>query len=457
VIVVPVFILITRSITIPISKVTKEIEELSRKVRDGELSARGNADVYIGIWHHLVVGINKLIDAFVLPMYVTAEYVERISKGDIPERITDEYRGDFNQIKNNLNLLIASTLEITSLAEKMAGGNLDVKAGERSEQDKLMRAMNAMTEKLNMIVLNVRAAAENVASGSQQMSSSVEEMSQGSAEQAASAEQVSASMEEMSSGIGQNADNAAQTERIALKSSEDAGKSGESVRETVIAMREIAKKISVIEDIARQTNMLALNAAIEAARAGELGKGFAVVAAEVRVLAERTRLAAGEILELSDRSVAIAENAGEMLDRLVPDIRKTADLVQEIAASSNEQNTGVTQINRAIQQLDQVIQQNASISEETASTSEELAEQAEHLRRVIAFFKVGDASLASDAEMKFDDKLPDWGIGGGKERTSEAVRKIGGGDCGRSMAEQADTFPPYIGGEDGRDQEFEEY
>ena len=252
----------------------------------------------------------------------------------------------------------------------------------------LLRYIKAMLLKLREIVAEVKAASDNVASGSQQLSSTSEELSQGATEQASSAEEASSSMEEMSSNIQQNADNAQQTEKIALKSAEDAREGGEAVAATVEAMKEIAQKISIIEEIARQTDLLALNAAIEAARAGEHGKGFAVVASEVRKLAERSQTSAGEISKLSSSSVDIAEKAGEMLTKLVPDIQKTAELVQEIAAASNEQNTGAEQINQAIQQLDQVIQQNASGSEEMASTAEELAGQAEQLQNAISFFKV---------------------------------------------------------------------
>jgi methyl-accepting chemotaxis protein len=196
-------------------------------------------------------------------------------------------------------------------------------------------------------------------------------------------------MEEMVSNIRQNADNAQQTEKIAVKAAEDAGESGNAVAETVTAMKEIAGKISIIEEIARQTNLLALNAAIEAARAGEHGKGFAVVAAEVRKLAERSQEAAGEIGHLSSSSVEVAEQAGKMLEQIIPDIKRTAELVQEISASSSEQNAGADQINRAIQQLDQVIQQNASAAEEMSSTAEELSSQALALQDNVRFFKVG--------------------------------------------------------------------
>jgi len=223
--------------------------------------------------------------------------------------------------------------------------------------------------------------------GSQELSSSAQTMSQGASEQAAAAEEASSSMEQMSANIRQNADNAAQTEKIAVKSAEAAKEGGKAVEETVKAMKDIASKINIIEEIARQTNLLALNAAIEAARAGEHGKGFAVVASEVRKLAERSQRAAGEIAELSANSVNVAERAGELLTRMVPDIQRTAELVQEISLSSKEQDTGAEQINKAIQQLDQVIQQNASAAEEMSSTAEELAGQAVQMQQAITFFK----------------------------------------------------------------------
>jgi methyl-accepting chemotaxis protein len=219
-------------------------------------------------------------------------------------------------------------------------------------------------------------------------------MSQGATEQAAAAEEASSSMEQMSSNIRQNADNAMQTEKIAVKSADGARQGGTAVNETVHAMKEIANKISIIEEIARQTNLLALNAAIEAARAGEHGKGFAVVASEVRKLAERSQKAAAEISELSASSVEVAERAGALLGQMVPDIQKTAELVQEINAASREQDLGAGQINKAIQQLDQVIQQNASSSEEMASTAEELSSQAEQLQSAIAFFRVDARDVA---------------------------------------------------------------
>ncbi len=282
--------------------------------------------------------------------------------------------------------------EAVAVADALARGDLTISvvAKSRDETGQMMSSISNMVEKLKQVVGDVMGAASNVASGSQQLSATAQQLSQGATEQAASAEEISSSMEEMASGIRQNTDNAMQTEKIAVKSSVDTKEGGKAVTQTVAAMKEIATKIGIIEEIARQTNLLALNAAIEAARAGEHGKGFAVVASEVRKLAERSQAAAGEISGLSSRSVAIAEQAGEMLVQMVPDIQRTAELVQEICASSREQDSGAEQINKAIQQLDQVIQQNASASEQMASTSEELSSQAEQLSEAISFFKLDD-------------------------------------------------------------------
>ena len=282
---------------------------------------------------------------------------------------------------------------LAATADRLADGDLTGMIAEtrsRDEIGQLSHAMKRMLHTLQDVVLHVKMSASNVADGSQAMSASAVEMSNGATSQAAATEEASASMEEMAANIRQNADNALQTEHIALKAADDARESGEVVTEAVEAMREIANKVAIIEDITSQTRLLSLNATIEAARAGEQGKGFAVVAAEVRALAERSRTAAAEITQLASSSVIKAERAGEKLGELVPDIQQTAELVQEISAASKEQTTGTEQINRAIQQLDQVTQQNSATSEELTATAEELAAQAEQLQQAIAFFIVDE-------------------------------------------------------------------
>ena len=363
---------------------------LSKAAVEGRLETRADASKHKGEFRRVVEGVNETLDAVVGPLNVAATYVERISKGDMPPQITAAYQGEFNAIKDNLNALLGALGEITSAAEEIAEGNLTVSLRERSPQDKLMQALIAMVGGLTRTVTDIRAIAGEVGAATQSISAASTHVSNGASAQAASAEEASSSMEEMVSNIKQNADNAQQTEKIANKSAKDAQDSGKSVVEAVSAMKEIASRISIIEEIARQTNLLALNAAIEAARAGEHGKGFAVVAAEVRKLAERSQKAAGEINLLSSTTVKVSEKAGEMLDKLVPDIQKTAELVQEITASSKEQDTGAEQINKALQQLEKVIQQNASAAEEMASTTEELTGQADQLLSALGFFNTGE-------------------------------------------------------------------
>ncbi|MCC7181982.1 MAG: MCP four helix bundle domain-containing protein [Rhodocyclaceae bacterium] len=286
--------------------------------------------------------------------------------------------------------------EAVAVANRLSEGDLSVRieASSNDETGLLLTAMQNMVEKLSQIITEVRGAADNLSSASEQVSATAQTLSQSASEQAASVEETSASIEQMSASISQNTENAKVTDGMASKAAVEAGEGGEAVGQTVSAMKSIAEKIGIIDDIAYQTNLLALNAAIEAARAGEHGKGFAVVAAEVRKLAERSQVAAQEIGEVAKGSVALAERAGKLLDEIVPSIKKTSDLVQEITAASEEQSAGVGQINTAMNQLNQATQQNASASEELAATAEEMSGQAEQLQQTMAFFRVGAGATA---------------------------------------------------------------
>lgn len=288
--------------------------------------------------------------------------------------------------------------EAVNISERVADGDLtmQVVARSRDETGRLMAAMAAMVEKLTQTIGEVRSAADNLSSASEQVSATSQSLSQSASEQAASVEETSATLEEAAASIKQNAENARITDDIATGAAKEARMGGDAVTNTLQAMKNIADKIGIIDDIAYQTNMLALNAAIEAARAGEHGKGFAVVAAEVRKLAERSQVAAQEIGTLASSSVKVAEQAGNALNALVPAIGKTSDLVQEINAASNEQASGIDQINLAVGQLNQVTQQNASASEELAATAEEMSGQAEQLQQLMAAFRMRSSGVASN-------------------------------------------------------------
>ena len=335
--------------------------------------------------------IKDLIDALnrmTANLQQTAGVAEAISQGDLSNDVKPLSNKDTLGLA--MQRMTANLRDTAKVADAIAQGDLTVEAKPLSDKDTLGLALKRMVEKLRNVVTDALTAASNVSTGSQEMSASSEELSAGATEQAASAEEASSSMEQMASNIKQNADNAAQTEKIARQSAADAEASGKAVARAVEAMQTIAEKTNIVQEIARQTDLLALNAAVEAARAGEHGRGFAVVASEVRKLAERSQKAAQEIGMLSGESVTTARQAGEMLTKLVPDIKKTAQLVEEISAACREQDAGADQVNQAIQQLDKVIQQNTGASEQMSATSEELAAQAEQLQDSISFFRIGD-------------------------------------------------------------------
>ncbi len=342
----------------------------------------------------------KSLNAMTANLNMTAGIANEVAQGNLA--VEAKRLSDKDTLGIALERMIASLNASAEVANEIARGNLTVEAKRISDKDKLGIALESMVQRLRQIVSEALTAAQNVSAGSQELSASAEQLSQGATEQASSAEEASSSMEEMASNVKQNADNANQTEKIAAQSAKDAEASGAAVGRAVQAMQTIAEKITIVQEIARQTDLLALNAAVEAARAGEHGKGFAVVASEVRKLAERSQAAAAEIGTLSTESVKVAQEAGGMLSRLVPDIKKTAELVQEITAACREQDVGAAQINQAIQQLDKVGQQNASASEQVSSTSEELASQAEQLQSTISFFRIeeGGKSRAAPQEIE---------------------------------------------------------
>ena len=376
------------------------VERMNAK---GGMVATAEARTRITMWAVCIAGIVIVFFLTVVitrsitsPILEVVELANKLAEGqndfDVPARGNDET----GMLLAAMKKMVESNGEMIAAASGIASGDLRVRVTPRSDRDALGRALSNMIDKLTEIISEVRSGASALSVASTQVSSSAQALSQGTSQQASSVEETTSSLQQMSASITQNAENSGQMESMAVKGTGDADESAQAVRQSVEAMSRIAEKISIIEEIAYQTNLLALNAAIEAARAGEHGRGFAVVATEVRKLAERSQAAAKDIGGLATSSVDVAQRSGRLLTDLVPTIRRTADLVREVAAASSEQSAGVAQINKAMSLVDQVTQRNASASEELASTAEEMAAQAEALQQTISFFRtVGAAAPAA--------------------------------------------------------------
>jgi methyl-accepting chemotaxis protein len=384
-----------------LKRVMFEISGLIDASKNGKLKTRGKEAEYQGDWRTIINGMNEMLDAILVPIDEASRVLGLISKGNITERVDLDLKGDHKIMRDAVNDVQQWLRSMVDIIQKIADGNLTVEPKKLSNEDELSETLIQMVSSLSDIVNEITMAADNVAEGSGQISSSSNMIASGSNEQASSNEEVSSSMEQMASNIEQNTENAKQTEKISTKAANDIETSSKLVIETVDAMKTIAEKISIITDIAERTDLLAINAAIEAARAGEHGEGFAVVAAEVRKLAEQSQVAAKDITEVSGKSVKIAENTGNQLTAVVPDIQQTAQLVKEIANASMEQGANANHVNNAMQQLSEVIQQNSSNAEELSTGAEELNSQAEQMREAIGFFTVKGGARVKSSRLDF--------------------------------------------------------
>ena len=427
-----------------INALVADTSMLGQSAVDGKLSTRADISKHQGDFRKIVEGVNATLDSVITPLNMAAEYVENISKGNIPEKINDHYNGDFNVIKSNLNTCIEAVNRLVNdanmLAQAAADGRVTQRADAKLHQGDYRKIVEGMNETLDMIVTpitTVKVAAETINTAAKEIAQGNSDLSRRTEEQAANLEKTASSMDELSSTVKQNADNAKQANQLAITASDVAVKGGQAVGEVVNTMsaindsaRKIEDIISVIDGIAFQTNILALNAAVEAARAGEQGRGFAVVAAEVRNLAQRSAGAAKEIKELITDSVSKTtegtkqvESAGATMQEIVSSVKHVADIIAEISAASQEQSAGISQVNDAIIRMDDTTQQNTALVEQAAAAAESLMEQADELMNTVSGFEIGDKSISHSGIKSRVAAVPtiNKGVSGTKFSFSQAI------------------------------------